>query len=217
MKQTRLIAISGKIGSGKNTVATILQLIRLRYLKNNGNVDIVKLNIDFDSFNLRNLRLMCEDWDVHSQMAFGRKLKLICSILIGEKDVSKFENAYFKSSKLPTEWNNPEPLTVRKMLQIVGTEALRDKLHPNVWVNALFADYNSYSKWVITDMRFPNEFEAVKEKGGICIRVNRDSSEKSDHLSETALDNHQFDFTIDNNGTIEQLIGAVYEVFKQIP
>lgn len=39
-------------------------------------------------------------------------------------------------------------MTPRKLLQIVGTECGREIIHPNLWINALFADYKPYSKGV---------------------------------------------------------------------
>jgi hypothetical protein len=172
-------------------------------------------------------------------------------------------------------------ITPRLLLQLLGTECGRDILHPNIWVNALMSEYkivgylwkgddkiheeklsvlskSIYPNWIITDMRFPNELKAVKDKSGISIRVNRlkegdivfwedpDNSESSgvyrimtiteesafilqqdkmaeaeallselslfvdpQHPSETALDNATFDYTVDNNGTIEDLIEKV--------
>jgi hypothetical protein len=74
-------------------------------------------------------------------------------------------------------------------------------------------------------MRFPKEFDAVKSRGGITIRVNRIKFVTSEvkkvtwiplpgidiveHPSETALDNHNFDYVIDNNGSISDLITKV--------
>lgn len=74
-------------------------------------------------------------------------------------------------------------MTPRLLLQIIGTDCIRNKVHPNAWVNALFADYkyeihrsevptraagfidqHVYPNWIITDMRFPNELEAIKKK-----------------------------------------------------
>ena len=74
-----------------------------------------------------------------------------------------------------------------------------------------------FPNWIITDMRFPNELQAIKDKGGICVRVNRLLSEGNRayteiHPSETALDNATFDYTINNNETIEQLVGKVKEI-----
>ena len=121
--------------------------------------------------------------------------------------------------------------TYRQFLQNLGTEAMRNGLHTNVWVNALFADYNSidkliriteegleeweegnYPNWIITDMRFPNEMEAVVERKGITIRVVRPGVLVGTHASEIALDDAKFDYEIENNGTIEDLVEKVKEI-----
>ena len=130
---------------------------------------------------------------------FAGKLKTIASLLTGIP-VEMFEDQEFKKTDLPNEWVYVKPfnparnMTVRELLQKLGTEAMRDGLHTNVWVNALFADYKSYGEtkcytnttpkdneypnWIITDMRFPNEMEAVKERKGIIIRVVRQYSKE---------------------------------------
>jgi hypothetical protein len=76
----------------------------------------------------------------------------------------------------------------------------------------------SHPKWIITDMRFPNEMEAVKERGGITIRVHRDLHNGNAHISpiphpsETALDDAKFDYEIINDGEIVDLIEKVKEI-----
>lgn len=145
--------------------------------------------------------------------------------------------------------------TPRELMQLIGTDLFRDKLLNNIWVNALFADYIAirkkdgyqrivknkdgapidfqyeveYPNWIITDMRFPNELQTIKERNGIVIRINRNSypTERDDikltqraetflsgnfpeHESETALDNYtDWDYILSNNGTIEDLIEEV--------
>ena len=72
---------------------------------------------------------------------------------------------------------------------------------------------NNYPNWIITDLRFLNEMEAVKKKGGITIRVNRNLEESKDqHESETELDNSEFDYVVDNNSDIQSLIEKVKEI-----
>ena len=126
-------------------------------------------------------------------------------------------------SVLPSEhWLNSQKLqlTPRLFLQLLGTECGRNTIHPNIWVNGLFADYNASSKWIISDTRFPNEIESIKQHNGLTIRINRDSFlrtgkvfDTDNHESETALDDYQgFDYVIDNNGTIK----ALKEVVKDI-
>lgn len=128
--------------------------------------------------------------------------------------------------------------TYRDLLQHIGTDLFRNQLHRNIWINATFADYKSeydvifesirtnnplplkqpnqelleLPKWIIADMRFPNELEAVKEKGGITIRVERDTENQSNHESETALDTATFDYVVNNNATIDELINQVKSI-----
>jgi hypothetical protein len=117
------------------------------------------------------------------------------------------------------------PITVREFLQQLGTEAMRYNLHENVWVNALFSKYKvtkiehsnyyteDYPKWIVTDMRFPNEMQAIKDHGGICIRLVRGQFPTSKHSSETSLDNrNDWDELVYNTGTLEDL----YEKAKHI-
>jgi hypothetical protein len=95
-------------------------------------------------------------------------------------------------------------------LQKLGTEAMRNGLHTNAWVNATFANYDYYSKWLITDVRFPNEAAAIIEKGGLLVRLHR-NSETGDHPSETALDNYDFQIVIENTGSLTDLIDKARE------
>ena len=207
-----IVGISGKMGSGKNLVASIInQLTENKF----------------------------------EEKCFAGKLKDIVCLLIGCTR-EQLEDRTFKETPLGKEWNrvlfsdlndtvgltaNTDP---RWLLQRIGTEAMRERVHPNVWVNALMADYkNKYTiiegqhhmlieqgikteeecmpNWIITDVRFPNEAKAIKDKDGIIIRVNRPSGNVfQEHESETALDDYrQFDFYINNYGTIQDLVEKV--------
>ena len=79
-----------------------------------------------------------------------------------------------------------------------------------------------HPNWIITDTRFPNELKAVKDKQGITIRVNRNTYLPGggelgyiEHGSETALDNAEFDYVIDNNKDILHLISEVRKILKK--
>ena len=126
-------------------------------------------------------------------------------------------------------------MTPRLMLQLLGTGCGREIIHPDIWCNLLMNEYKpsqllvskirrkgsiispqkleeSLPNWIITDTRFENELEAVKKRGGITIRVNRPGLTKSNHLSETSLDSAEFDYEIDNNGTISDLIDKIRNI-----
>ena len=97
---------------------------------------------------------------------------------------------------------------LREFLQRLGN-AVRDAIHPDFWVNALF---NTYTKnnIIIADVRFPNEAEAIKARGGKLIRIERPGAGAGNHISETALDDYTgWDIVIDNVGTLEDLFNVV--------
>ena len=232
-----IIGINGKIGSGKDTVGKIIQyLVANKNLpKNMQYASIEELDSSVDAYSNFQIK------------KFASKLKQIGSILSGIV-ADQFEDQEFKKLYMGVDWD----MTYREFLQKLGTEAMRNGLHTNVWVNALFADYKceheiifdsqrtknplpvkevdndllQYPNWIITDMRFPNEMEAVVERKGITIRVvrpeikeyfqlkNRNSSitHATLHPSETALDDAKFDYEIINDGSIDDLIEKVRQV-----
>lgn len=171
-KLPRIIGLSGKRGSGKNTVATLLQ------------------------------ELMPNWWNEH---AFASKVKYFGSQLAGSG--YDFYSQAGKQEFMP-EWG----LTVGEFLQKLGTDGIRDGLHQNAWVLALFAGLEEDEHALITDCRFPNELDAIRERGGIVIRVEGDplkqrgdGTRNDNHPSETALDGASFDYTLYNTGTLDEL------------
>ncbi len=104
---------------------------------------------------------------------------------------------------------------VRELLQRCGTDAGRKVLGSDVWVNAVFTDWDGSTPTVVTDVRFPNEAEAIVARGGVVLRVNRPGvGPREDalgqvHPSETALDDWDFDAVLVNDGTLEDLHAKV--------
>lgn len=69
-------------------------------------------------------------------------------------------------------------------------------------VEELLKANNVSDKWIVTDLRFPNEAKAIKDRGGVLIRVNNPdyAPYSNEHKSETELDSYGgFDFVIENN------------------
>jgi len=282
--KVNLLGISGKIGSGKDTVGKIVQYLTSNYYKTGKTFEeFLEINTK------RNDYPLYLDWQIKK---FADKLKDITCLLIGcnrkqledqefknkelgeewdrtiykiidsddtvltetffkddaELDLAYYEDYHHRKVKL-TQFNNCK-LTPRLLLQLLGTECGREIIHPNIWVNSLFAEYvhkaefeadvtsegNPYrkqvseeSKWIITDMRFPNELEAIKQRNGVIIRVNRPYTtvingngipatfnHNQFHPSETSLDNAKFDYVIDNSGNIEELIEKVKTILVEL-
>ena len=216
-----IIGLSGRMRSGKDTAGQMLK------------------NIAWRSYQTK--------FEIKK---FAEPVKRIASLLTGIS-MQELEKGSVKESYLGKEWNHPQlmrlvgdvneaRMTVREMLQKIGTDAIRDGLHPDAWVNTLMKDYklngwiskadwdaettgvydktkDGYPKWIITDVRFPNEYKAIKDRGGIVIKIIRFSDNEDLHISETALDHiSDWDYVVANNGTLEELEVKMENIWNEI-
>jgi hypothetical protein len=141
---------------------------------------------------------------------FAYKLKQLCAIITGLTP-EDFENREVKET-YSDKWG----MTFRELLQRVGTEAMRNVIHKDVWVKALFSEYSNDDHWIISDLRMPNEYEVIKALGGIVIRVYRGPQETGKvHISETALDDYNFDIVINNSYTKESLNSKIMRIVTE--
>lgn len=112
------------------------------------------------------------------------------------------------------------------LLQRVGSELRKE--NPDVFVECVeqqIVEENPHVA-IIPDMRYPNEFDWVKNHGGITIKVVRqnpdgslyiDPSRPSDHPSETALDNHKFDYVVlAESGNLIALENAAKSIWADV-
>ncbi len=107
-----------------------------------------------------------------------------------------------------------EPLC-RKVLQFIGQEAKTLEKNDKIWVdktNELYRKLPDMSLVIVPDVRFPFEAEWVKENKGLVIRIFRPQADSvvDSHLSESLVDTIPFDFSISNDGKLEDLKRNVY-------
>lgn len=96
-----------------------------------------------------------------------------------ESDVDSFIRM-INTGPMPKKFKKKElKMTPRLLLQLMGTDAGRGQVHDNIWVNASLAGWHaddgkpSVQRWIFTDVRFPNEVEAIEKRGGIVINIQR--------------------------------------------
>jgi len=158
------------------------------------------------------------------ELSFAESLKESCRCIFGFSD----DQLYGDKKETEDEFWGVSP---RVVLQYVGTELYREQLAKimphigkNIWVECirrkilLELEKNKKANFVITDVRFPNEIEMVKELGGKLIRVVRDSvNNTSDlHESERLIMSLPVDYELKNNGTIEELHEKAREILNPI-
>jgi hypothetical protein len=98
--------------------------------------------------------------------------------------------------------------TPRYAMQTLGTEWGRNLLHENIWVDMLLSKADRTDGLVvIDDVRFPNEIDAIREKGGIIAWLERVSiyEDHDAHSSETSITADQCDVFVDNTRAIEDV------------
>ena len=271
-----LIGISGKIGAGKDTVGKIIQYLVNNLDKTDISFEEFnrrlpdlpkdyKIQIEIKKFADKLKDTVClwtgctreqlEDHNFKDTEIGPDWVRYTKAIGFGARDGQRimWSNTCTKEEyeeEYKTNWQTAYKinLTYRHLLQLLGTECMRNTIHLNGWVNALFSEYKPefvgvpnpvdidsdstlhtiFPNWIITDMRFSNELDTVKSRGGITIRVEKpvhrcdcttleaeDCNKKCsksvnlEHESETALDGAAFDYVIHNDGTIEELIEKV--------
>lgn len=102
--------------------------------------------------------------------------------------------------------NYPE---VRRLLQHTG-QTVRD-IDRGFWVRAaLDTIADIWSPVVVSDVRYPNEADALAQRGFLLVRITRPDAGRmvdgaSAHSSETALDGYPADVTITNDGSLADL------------
>jgi len=201
-----IIGLVGFIGSGKGTVGDILE-----------NHGFIK-----DSF-AKPLKDACS-------MMFGWPREM----LEGDTEVSRKwreEPDSFWSEKFGYTF------TPRLALQLMGTEAGRNVFHPDLWVISLLNRAKGKDV-VVTDVRFKNEINYIQQNGGVIVRVRRGEEpewyklaedaaagfssaimgmkDKGIHQSEWDWIGSDFNYTINNDGTVNELGNKVKELLQFI-
>lgn len=90
------------------------------------------------------------------------------------------------------------------------------EIWPDTWLDFVLdrSRLRSDAILVVSDVRFVNEAEAIKREGGYCIRVDRSSAKINP--SDVYLDNWNFDYVIDNNGSLADLEKRVSKIVEEV-
>ena len=191
-----IIGICGLIGSGKDTIAD--HLVK----------DHKFVKISFAD-KLKDTVATLFEWDR--------------DLLDGKTEQSRLwreQEDHFWSKELKKK------VTPRYVLQVFGTECMRDGFYDGIWVSMLKKKVteNPDINWVIPDVRFENEVKVLKEIGGevwwvkrgqlpMWFRMYQDIGQKPKdvHASEWAWANTNFDAEFENNSTINSLKNQVQD------
>lgn len=263
----RLMGVSGQLNSGKDTVAEYL--MKEYGFTRVGLADPIK-RFGYHVFLFTNKQLWgpsnnrnsvdsryvdkhSEAWDSAEarMIAYGRQF---CTDVLGTDDSVEVEKAYCEL----VHWfvwlreKYHRELSPRVMLQTLGTEWGRERIHTDLWMNyglrvskTLLHLDGSTRPWsydplegvkpatgtssqdtvrgvVISDVRFENEFRAIREAGGSVVRVIRPDTDAdastvgvAGHVSEAQeFSFANFDFILNNDRTLLELFENLDQYMK---
>jgi len=85
------------------------------------------------------------------------------------------------------------PMTAREVMQVFGTDIMRNMFSPLIWVNACIRKIQKDKPRIaiIADLRFPSELNSVMAAGGYVVRLDRKLF-NDNHPSETSLDTYDW-------------------------
>jgi hypothetical protein len=141
------------------------------------------------------------------KIACADELKALChSVFSGSLSVPR-QAFYGTQAQKEAPLENVPGWTGRRILQFVGTECFRH-IHSDIWAikavdRATSLIHGGHARLVvISDVRFLSEEAAIKNVGGIIVRVKRPEADSviSEHASETELAHIKEDYVIDNGG-----------------
>ncbi|UYO47814.1 hypothetical protein KQX64_17805 [Rhodopseudomonas palustris] len=112
-------------------------------------------------------------------------------------------------------------VTLRHLLQTLGTSWGRELIHPDLWTEIAKATSRRHRKdrlTIIDDVRFENEYALVRKEGGLLVKIVRPDAPVSGnfwHKSEARLEGLPFDAVITNTGDVTELLAGIDAVANE--
>lgn len=196
-----ILGLKGGLGSGKGTASKMMAT----YLKEKGYKPYYRI--------------------------FAGKLKEVTSVLTGIPLTHETDNDFEDGIKDYTQeqkniYIEEFGMTLGQMLQKIGTEVFRDNFDIDTWIKAIFREFDAIEDdkvvWIVSDTRFINEVESIKDRGGLVFNIdgeggkgNENSQRDLNHRSETSLDDYDdYDYTIENKAGLDEFQANVLECIK---
>ncbi len=205
---TRFITLAGKKQVGKDTSASMIARILGQHFSRNASDSEFQIGPVSPIVHVAHFADALKDACVlvfginRQDMETEEGKQKLTEILKPEKFVYNGAVVGYRPSQ-----SDKIPMTVREVLQFVGTDLFRNQMDPDIWVKSVYRrQYGADDIVVVADCRFPNE-AAFAKKNGLLVKLERNNGLGGDqHASERALDNYtDYDAVIDNNGDLVDL------------
>ncbi|WP_431494847.1 deoxynucleotide monophosphate kinase [Pseudomonas brassicacearum] len=121
----------------------------------------------------------------------------------------------------PISWLGKSP---RELMQLLGTEWGRDMVHPDLWMllaeqnlDLIARTHDTAKGFVVTDLRFNNEADFIRKRGGVVVHMDRATAPTvAAHSSENGIWAAPGDLWLPNDGTFDELFTNVDNVVDKL-
>jgi len=183
----KIIALTGPKGSGKDTVADII----------------------------------CRRFKSVTRVAFADPIKKVAQhiFLLNDSDNEEYDrlkrsNIEIHGGKFETTWKHVEG---RHVVREIGM--LMRSYDPSQFTkyvsDAITKARGTSDIFVVTDLRFDNEYIMLKEHGAKIVKISRPDHQYDGHITERGFNDYLVDCIIDNNGSLQKLEEQVINIFKE--
>ncbi len=140
--------------------------------------------------------------------AFADNVKKTAMAMFGLTGMQVYGTHGYDREQVLPEWG----ISVREILQKVGTECGRDIFGMDIWIKRLQVDINAIPgiPYLVSDVRFDNEAKWILDSGGIVIDIQREGCNPDGHRSESGIT--EFNYQVYNDGTLEEF----YDLLDQL-
>ena len=226
-----IIGISGKKQAGKDTACNFISSYRLLTkgileefkIDEYGKTRVCEEGEDIGEYDIRAMQDFNAQvaWQFARVFSFADELKALCMNYFGLSFDQCYGNNEDKNSLTKIRWENMPYktkkgkkgfMTSRELLQVFGTGVMR-KVYDPIWSEVCISNIRDHLDSIetkgqclclVSDVRFPNEVEAIQATGGKVIRLTRDvfpddTSDSEHALDEGGFDWDRFDYVLDNS------------------
>lgn len=183
----KIVALTGPKGSGKDTIADII----------------------------------CKRFQRVTRVAFADPIKQVVQhiFLLDKQNNDQYDR--IKRSRielcggnLETTWKSVSGRHVVREIGMLMRSYDTNQFTKYVHDEIVKAQNNS-DIFVVTDMRFDNEYIMLKEHGAKIVKITRPDYHYDGHITERGFNDYLVDVVIDNNGSLEALEEQVVSIFKE--
>lgn len=236
----KLVVIVGRKRSGKDTAANIISEVydselyqlalpiklalafaysKLNLSRSSG----VNLSFtDFDGEGIdREQPIIISNREAYDLMCESLKYLRIYYNLSRQTPLIEGDAIGFDSIAENVTLSNTQPWSIRRMMQILGTDIVVNRIDYDFWNRCMMTAYfNVRPKikdvFLVKDIRQPHELSLARDLGATIIFIERGDINKNidTHITEAGLEPEATDIIIKNDGTIEELSEKLKEVIS---